>query len=138
MKHDLTPREPHEPASPRTGVVVHALTAEDAAAVAAMRSQIEPHRGQLQGTRARQPFDAIMERVVPAEGVTYDAGEVGGVPGWWCRPARARAAQVILHLHGGWFNWGSARAYRHFVGQIAARAGAVAVVPDNRHAPEHP
>ena len=130
--------ERREEASARTGVVVHAVTAKDAAAVAAMRSMIEPHRGQLQGTEARQPFDAIMERVIPAEAVTYEAGTVGGVPGWWCRPARAAGGQAILHLHGGWFNWGSARAYRHLAGQIAARAGAVAFVPDYRLAPEHP
>jgi len=130
--------ERREEGSTRTGVVVHAVTAKDAAAVAAMRITVEPHRGELQGTGARQPYDALMEHVSPAEGVTYEAGTVGGVPGWWCRPARARSGQAILHLHGGWFNWGSARAYRNFVGQIAARAGAAAFVPDYRLAPEHP
>jgi acetyl esterase/lipase len=41
-------------------------------------------------------------------------------------------------LHGGWFNFGTAGAYRHLVGHIAARAGAKAFVPDYRLAPEHP
>jgi acetyl esterase/lipase len=41
-------------------------------------------------------------------------------------------------LHGGWFNFGTAKAYRHLVGHIAARAGAKAFVPDYRLAPEHP
>jgi monoterpene epsilon-lactone hydrolase len=45
---------------------------------------------------------------------------------------------VILHLHGGWFNFGSAKAYRHLVGHIAARAGARAFIPDYRRAPENP
>jgi acetyl esterase/lipase len=45
---------------------------------------------------------------------------------------------VVLHLHGGWFNWGSAQAFRHFVGHIAASAGASAFIPDYRLAPEHP
>jgi acetyl esterase/lipase len=45
---------------------------------------------------------------------------------------------MILHLHGGWFNLGSANAYRHLVGHIAARAGARAFIPDYRLAPEHP
>jgi acetyl esterase/lipase len=53
-------------------------------------------------------------------------------------PANALPDQAILHLHGGWFNFGSANAYRHLVGQIAARAGARAFVPDYRLAPEHP
>jgi monoterpene epsilon-lactone hydrolase len=41
-------------------------------------------------------------------------------------------------VHGGWFNAGSATPYRHLVGQIAARAGTRAFVPDYRLAPEHP
>src|ERR1700726_4120265 len=48
------------------------------------------------------------------------------------------APQAIVHLHGGWFNFGSAKAYRHLVGRIAARAGARAFIPDYRLAPEHP
>jgi monoterpene epsilon-lactone hydrolase len=47
-------------------------------------------------------------------------------------------AQAIMHLHGGWFNWGSARAFRHLVGHIAARSEVDAFVPDYRLAPEHP
>src|SRR4029077_8676992 len=56
----------------------------------------------------------------------------------WVHPASSRSGEAILHLHGGWFNFGSAKAYRHLVGQIAARAGARAFVPDYRLAPEHP
>jgi epsilon-lactone hydrolase len=118
--------------------VVHPLTAEDRVTVAAMRTMLEPHRGQLQGIGARQPFDEIMGRVPGADGVTYEADAAGGVPGWWCRPSNARPGQAILYLHGGWYNWGSARAYRNFVGQIATRAGAAAFAPDYRLAPEHP
>jgi monoterpene epsilon-lactone hydrolase len=45
---------------------------------------------------------------------------------------------VILHAHGGWFNWGSAESFRHFVGHIARSARAKAFVPDYRLAPENP
>jgi acetyl esterase/lipase len=45
---------------------------------------------------------------------------------------------AILHLHGGWFNWGTAQAYRHLAGHIAAQAKAAAFIPDYRLAPEHP
>jgi len=44
---------------------------------------------------------------------------------------------AILHVHGGWFNLGTARAYRNLVGHIASRAGADAFIPDYRLAPEH-
>src|SRR3984957_12524349 len=60
-----------------------------------------------------------------------------GIPGWWCEPLGALPGAAILHLHGGWFNWGSAEAYRHLVGHIARSAGAEAFVPDYRLAPEH-
>ena len=117
---------------------VHPLGKEDAVVTAAMRALAEPHKGSLQGPAARGPFDAIMGSVAAPEGVSYEADTVGGIAGWWCRPARAVAGAAILHLHGGWFNWGSAQAFRHLVGHIAQRAGADAFVPDYRLAPEHP
>jgi salicylate hydroxylase len=39
-------------------------------------------------TAAREPFDAIMEFVAVPEGVSLEAGTVGSIPGWWCRPQR--------------------------------------------------
>jgi monoterpene epsilon-lactone hydrolase len=117
---------------------IHSLTEADAAAMNALRALVEPLRGSMQGPTARGPYDAIMARVVEPSGVTWQADTVGGIPGWWCRPADARPGEALLHLHGGWFNWGSAQAFRHFVGHIARHAGADAFVPDYRLAPEHP
>jgi monoterpene epsilon-lactone hydrolase len=116
----------------------HALTSEDQSAMAAMRAIIEPNKGKMRGTGARGPFDTIMGRVISPEGVAYRSDTVGGISGWWCQPADARSGKTILHLHGGWFNWGSAEAFRHLVGHIARRAGVKAFVPDYRLAPEHP
>jgi len=31
-------------------------------------------------------------------------------------PVRPRKGAAIIHVHGGWFNLGTARAYRNFVG----------------------
>ena len=84
----------------------HPVSKEDKTAMAAMRAIVEPNKGYLQGTAARGPFDAIMSRVVAPVGVTFAPDTVGGVSGWWCRPEGARRGQAILHLHGGWFNWG--------------------------------
>src|SRR5580658_999598 len=116
----------------------HPITAQDAAAMAAMRAIVEPNKGRLQGTAARVPFDGIMERVAAPRGVTYETDRVGGIPGVWCRPKNPRPGEAVLHIHGGWFNWGSAHAFRHLVGHIAAEAGVPAFVPDYRLAPEHP
>jgi monoterpene epsilon-lactone hydrolase len=118
--------------------VFHPIVAEDKTAMAAMRAIVEPNKGRLQGTAARVPFDGIMEHVAVPEGVTFEAGTVGGIPGWWCRPQAAQPAAVVLHIHGGWFNWGSAKAFRNLVGHLVLHAGVVAFVPEYRLAPEHP
>jgi epsilon-lactone hydrolase len=84
------------------------------------------------------PFDTIMEHVAVPEDVTFEAGAVGGVPGWWSKLKGAQPNAVILHIHGGWFNWGSAKAFRNLVGHLARHAGAIAFTPDYRLAPENP
>jgi epsilon-lactone hydrolase len=122
---------------PTSWSATHPTTAEDKFAMAALRAMVEPLKGKLQRTAAREPFDAIMEHVSAPEGVTFEADTVGGILGWWCRPSHAESEHVILHLHGGWFNWGSAMAFRNLVGHIAASAGANAFIPDYRLAPEH-
>jgi acetyl esterase/lipase len=116
----------------------HPLAPEDATVMNAMRPMVAPHKGKMQGIAAREPFNAMMEQVLSPEGVTYHPDAVGGISGWWCRPGNPRSGEVILHLHGGWFSWGSAQAFRLLVGHIAARAGVEAFVPDYKLAPENP
>ena len=115
----------------------HPLSAEDEAAMAAMRAIVEPNKGKLRGVAARVPFDSIMEHVSAPDGVVYEAARVGGTSGGWCRPDDARPGEAVMHIHGGWFNWGSARAFRHLAGHIAVSAGVAVFLPDYRLAPEH-
>jgi monoterpene epsilon-lactone hydrolase len=122
----------------RDRVVIHPLDPDDAAITAAMRTMAGSAQGRPAGIETRGPFDALMESVSPRGDVTFEAGTIGGVPGLWILPANWRSDEVILHLHGGWFNFGSARAYRHLVGHIAAGVEARAFIPDYRLAPEHP
>src|SRR2546429_5992846 len=119
-------------------LAVHPLSPEDALGATALRASVAAFKGKLAGTGARGPFDAVMERVAAPTDVTFEADTVGGISGLWAKPARPRQGAAILHLHGGWFNLGTARAYRNFVGHIAASAGAAAFIPDYRLAPEHP
>ncbi len=119
-------------------VVTHPLDPGDAEVTAALRAMTSSAKGARQGIEARGQFDAFMESVTPRDDVTFEAGTLGGIPGIWANPANRRADEAILHLHGGWFSLGSAKAYRNLVGQIAARAGARAFIPDYRLAPEHP
>jgi epsilon-lactone hydrolase len=119
-------------------VAIHPLDPGDAPITAAMRAMTSAAKGVPRGIEARGQFDALMESVLPRDDVTFEADTLGGIPGLWVRPADWRSDEAILHLHGGWFNFGSAKAYRHLVGHIAARAGMRAFIPDYRLAPEHP
>src|SRR5712692_3739005 len=118
-------------------LAVHPLSQEDSLVATALRASVAAVKGKLAGTAARGPFDDVMERVAAPTGVTFEADTVGGISGLWAKPARPRKGAAIIHVHGGWFNLGTARAYRNFVGHIASSAGADAFVPDHRLAPEH-
>jgi acetyl esterase/lipase len=83
-------------------------------------------------------FDAMFAATPGAADVRVEAATVGGIDGFWLRVSNARPGARILYLHGGGYVLGSAQALTHFAGQIAARAGADAFVPDYRLAPEHP
>jgi monoterpene epsilon-lactone hydrolase len=119
-------------------IATHPLDPEDAAFTVAFREMVRPGPGARQGIEGRGQYDALLESVAPRDDVTFEDDTLGGVPGFWIRPKAWRPNEAIVHLHGGWFNLGSAWAYRHLVGQIAARAGARAFIPDYRLAPEHP
>ena len=118
-------------------ITKHLLDPQDAITMAKLRPILAYTKGSVTGPSARPPFDELMEQTPPADGVTYEKTEVGGVPGWWCRPNGAPADAAILYLHGGAYVVGSARAYQHFVGQVAARARVPAFVPEYGLAPEH-
>ncbi|UOQ69713.1 alpha/beta hydrolase [Hymenobacter volaticus] len=116
-----------------------ALTPADRVVVSQMRQNLDPYKGLVDGPAMREHFDTLIAATPAAAGVTYEAATVGGVAGWWCRPAVHRVTtSVVLYLHGGAYVAGSATAYRHFVGQLAARVEVDFFVPDYRLAPEHP
>jgi acetyl esterase/lipase len=115
----------------------HPLTVSDRAAMAALRMATAPNKGKLRGVAARPMFNDIIGHTSQPKAVSVHEDRVGGVPGWWCEPADAVADRVVLHIHGGWFNWGSAEAFRNLVGHIAQSATARAFIPDYRLAPEH-
>jgi acetyl esterase/lipase len=75
-----------------------------------------------------------MESALPRDDLTFEKDTLGTAT----LGSSLRIGEAILHLHAGWFNFGSAGALRHLVGHIAARAGARAFIPDYRLAPEHP
>jgi monoterpene epsilon-lactone hydrolase len=119
-------------------LTVHPASQSDSLAETGLRSAVAGFKGKLAGTAARAPFDDVMERVAAPTDVTFEADTVGGIAGLWAKPARSQKGAAIIHAHGGWFNLGTAHAYRNLVGHIASSAGADAFIPDYRLAPEHP
>src|SRR6478672_4265450 len=85
-------------------LTVHPLRQEDSVAAMALRAAVAPVKGRLQGPAARGPFDDVMERVAAPADVTFEADTVGGISGFWAKPARPRKGAAIIHAHGGWFN----------------------------------
>ena len=119
-------------------ISAHALDPSDAQFVAKMRVMAAPAKGVSRGVEGREQFDAVMASVLAPGNVISETDTIGGVPGTWVRPANLEPGRALLHLHGGWFNFGSAAAFANLVGQIAARVGVSAFIPDYRLAPEHP
>jgi monoterpene epsilon-lactone hydrolase len=117
---------------------VHPLDPDDAPINAAIRAMSSAGKGVVPGPEARGQYDALIGSVLPRDDVIFEADTIGGVAGMWVLPQGGQAGKAILHLHGGWFNFGSAEAYCNLVGHVAARAGARAFIPNYRLAPEHP
>jgi acetyl esterase/lipase len=120
------------------GIVLRPLDQEDSVVMTAQRAAAAPVKGKLGGTAAREPFNSMMEQVLAPKAVAFEADTIGGTPGWWAKPIKAQPGAAIIHVHGGWFNFGTAKAFRNLAGHIALSAGADVFIPDYRLAPEHP
>lgn len=119
-------------------MTIQPLAPEDAPAVAAMHEATAAHKGAPLGPEARPMFDAMFAATPAAGDVRVEPATVGGIAGFWLRPANARPGAHMLYIHGGGYVLGSAQAVTHFAGQIAARVGVDAFVPEYRLAPEYP
>lgn len=118
--------------------VFHPITEKDIQAMQQMRTMFAGAPKLTFEPASRPIFDSIMSQTPTPDAVTFDEGEVGGVKGWWARPAQVNQKSVVVYLHGGGYVIGSATAYRNFAGQIAKRAGTLAFVAEYSLAPEHP
>ncbi|HXH45389.1 MAG TPA: alpha/beta hydrolase fold domain-containing protein [Bradyrhizobium sp.] len=119
-------------------LITHDQHVLDRAAMLAMRGLMKLSAAPAVAPEGKPAYDELMARTPAPDGVAWAAGELGGVPGWWCRSADAVPGRAILYLHGGCYVLGSAAAYRGFASQIATRAKAATFVAEYRLAPEHP
>ncbi len=115
----------------------HPLSDADRGAMVAAREFMQSMPSMTMTPDARPFYDEMIRQMPQAEGIQYTAGELGGVPGWWCRLDGAPDHSVLLYLHGGGYVLGSAEAYRNTAGQFAANAGVHAFALEYRLAPEH-
>jgi epsilon-lactone hydrolase len=118
-------------------ILEHDVDPRDLAPAQANRRARAATKGAPLGVQARASFDAKKYAIPAAPDVTVARATVGGIPGFWCRPANAGPGAAILFLHGGGYVMGSAQAFTNFAGQIGLRAGADTFVVDYRLAPEH-
>jgi epsilon-lactone hydrolase len=82
----------------------------------------------------RSAYEALHAQFSPPEGIEVRPVNAGGVPSLVVGDQPPR----LLYLHGGGNTLGSAFGYRPLAGALALEAGAGALVPDYRLAPEHP
>lgn len=96
--------------------------------------RVEALRGALKRSARRLFIDPPDLRTQPARAPSAD----GWVPVAWASAGPVRRDRILLYLHGGAFALGAPETHRHLAADIAGRAGARAVLPDYRLAPEHP
>lgn len=88
---------------------------------------IEERRDRLDGLARIFPLPDDFER---------SEIELGGVPSVRLKPPEA-GEDVLFYLHGGGYGGGSALSHSELAARLARAAGAVAVLPEYRLAPEH-
>jgi len=88
---------------------------------------------------ARKHFEKVAKILLPrAIGIEVESSQLAGIDVDWLRPKKSDKSKVIFYLHGGAYVIGSRRTHRQMVSHMARAAGAVAVLPEYRLAPEHP
>ena len=84
----------------------------------------------------RQRLDGLADLFPLPEDIERKEINLGGVPGVRLEPPGA-GDDMLLYLHGGGYGGGSARSHSELAARLARAAGAVAVLPEYRLAPEH-
>jgi epsilon-lactone hydrolase len=85
----------------------------------------------------RNGYESLHAQFPPPPEIDVRPLNTGGVPSLLLT-TEAEQEPTLLFLHGGGYVMGSAFGYRHLAGALAVAAGAGAVVPEYRLAPEHP
>lgn len=108
--------------------------------IAAVREKLAklPRSAEQTLEESRSIYDKATRAFPLPPDITREDVTLGGVPAERLTPQQARKDQALIYLHGGGYGTGSPRSHRHLAGDIARRAGVVALVPEYRLAPENP
>jgi phosphinothricin tripeptide acetyl hydrolase len=108
--------------------------------IAAVREKLAklPRSAEQTLEEVRTIYDKATRAFPLPQDIAREDVTLGGVPAERLTPQQARKDQALIYLHGGGYGTGSPRSHRHLAGDIAKRAGVVALVPDYRLAPENP
>ena len=96
---------------------------------------LDPKERTVEARRKR--LDGLADVFPLPDDVARAESELGGVPCVRLDPPDA-GEDVLFYLHGGGYAGGSARSHSELAARLARAAGAVAVLPEYRLAPEHP
>lgn len=85
----------------------------------------------------RAGYDALGQILTPPPGATFEAMDLGGVPGAAVRTPASDPERCVVYLHGGGYCIGSLASHRAMVSHLAHHAKATVYAVDYRLAPEH-
>jgi monoterpene epsilon-lactone hydrolase len=94
----------------------------------------DPARRTVQERRAR--LDGLADIFPVPDGVERSELDLAGVPSVRLDPPNA-GDDVLVYLHGGGYGGGSARSHSEMAARLGGAAGAAAILPEYRLAPEH-
>ncbi len=110
----------------------------------ALRTVVKPRLArETSALNMRRRLEATARLVFrPPRGAVFEPdrleAEGRAVPALRGRVGAPSSGRVVLYLHGGAYLAGSPRTHRHLALRLASAAGAEAVIPDYRLAPENP
>ncbi len=89
-------------------------------------------------TRARKENEALSSMFKPLVSGQVEQDVVNGIVAEWLTPPQTIPGRILLYLHGGYYNAGSAQNMRPIAMNTAHAARAKTLSIDYRLAPEHP
>jgi epsilon-lactone hydrolase len=103
-----------------------------------LRRRFDPISSQVDVSKERSEIESLTRFFSTNAKVHWLSEDINGMHAEWVIPEAESKNGVVLYLHGGSHISGSINTHRALVAEIAAAAGARALILDYRLAPEHP